>query len=178
MLYTSSALPRVYGVSCGVLTSDAQTRSAWRCCSKAEIKIHCYYFFAIWWGERAFVWQCFWKRKIKPKTRINIHYGKSFGNKKKITSKLKHNRNLRIHQMQLMAIKRRTYSGDESGEAETVLLSWKSKKVYKTLRKQNTVWLIALLSISLPKLPISSSQSTIEKEPPVLKFPDLFLTNK
>ena len=80
--------------------------------------------------------------------------------------------------MQLMAIKRRTYSGDESGEAETVLLSWKSKKVNKTLRKQNTVWLIALLSISLPKLPISSSQSTIEKEPPVLKFPDFFLTNK
>ena len=80
--------------------------------------------------------------------------------------------------MQLMAIKRRTYSGDESGEAETVLLSWKSKKVNKTLRKQNTVRLIALLSIPLPKLPISSSQSAIEKEPPVLKFPDFFLTNK
>ena len=48
---------------------------------------------------------------------------KSKSNQEKITSKLKHNRNLRIHQMQLMAIKRRTYSGDESGEAETVLLS-------------------------------------------------------
>ena len=28
MVYVTSALPRVYGVSCGVLTSDAQTRSA------------------------------------------------------------------------------------------------------------------------------------------------------
>lgn len=174
MLYTSSALPRVYGVSCGVLTSDAQTRSAWRCCSKAEIKIHCYYFFAIWWGERAFVWQCFWKRKIKPKTRINIHYGKSFGNKKKITSKLKHNRNLRIHQMQLMAIKRRTYSGDESGEAKTVLLSWKSNKVNKTLRKQNTVRLIALLNISLPKLPISFQSKYYRKGTACIKIPRLF----
>lgn len=50
------------------------------------------------------LWQIFWQQE-------------------KITRQLKHNRNLRIHQMQLIAIKSRTYSGDESGETETVLLS-------------------------------------------------------